>query len=68
MRILHKLEDFCETDNSRFYKRMLQVKSYFATYTEHGNDEKFDWKICLSDTAVHHAVIFFHILLNHLSL
>ena len=34
-------------------------------YTEDGKDKGVDWKICLSDTAIHNAVKFYYILLNH---
>ena len=33
-------------------------------YTKNGKDKAVDWKICLSDTAVHNAVKFYHTLLN----
>ena len=35
------------------------------SYTENGKDKDVDWKFCLSDTAVHNAVKFYHMLLNH---
>ena len=35
-------------------------------YTENGKDKDIDWRICLSDTAIHNAVKFYHTLLNHL--
>ena len=34
-------------------------------FTEKDKDKDNDWKICLSDSEVHHAVKYFHLLLNH---
>ena len=33
-------------------------------YIENGKDKDVDWKICLSDTAVHNAGKFYHTLSN----
>ena len=47
-----KRKDLCEMDNSRFHKKM-SADEELILYTEDGKDKSFDWKICLSDTAVH---------------
>ena len=59
-----KLKDLCEIDNSRFHTKIFADEELIC-YTENGKSRNTDWKICQSDTAVHNAVKFFHILLNH---
>ena len=48
-------------DDSKFQKKNAGEELIF--YTEDGKDKNVDWKNCLSDTAVHNTVKFFHILL-----
>ena len=45
-------------ENSRFHKKMFADEELIC-YTENGKENNVDWKICLSDTAVHNAVKFY---------
>ena len=53
-----KLSELCNDADSGFPKVDFAGKELIC-YTEKDKDRNNDWKICLSDTAVHHAVQFF---------
>ena len=59
-----ELTKLCEDPESGFHIKRFDDEE-LVCFTEKGKDKDTDWKICLSDQAVHHAVAWFHQLLNH---
>ena len=57
-----KLCGLCNDPSSGFHKKNFAGQE-FVCFTEKDKDN--DWKICLSDSAVHHAIRYFCLLLNH---
>ena len=58
------LADQCKIKDSRFHLRKFDEVE-LVCFTESGKNEESDWKICLTDTAVDHAIAWFHQIFNH---
>ena len=60
----HELIDRCKEDKSRYHLRKFDEVE-LVCFTESEKDEDTDWKICLTDEAVDHAIAWFHQIFNH---